>query len=133
MRRSCSRSPIGPGPKFVDAWQTGEWEGAATDFTLPLWPLKAIIVFGATTTGLQFVRLALRDVLVLVTGVPQDETAPKDAPGRLAIDHRHGTWNFADRHAGHEFRRDVQSPNRYDLGRRHVADDSIPVSILRLR
>lgn len=67
-------------PKFVKAWNTGEWEGAATDVMLPLWPLKAIIVFGASATALQFVRLAVRDIAVLVTGIPQDENAPKDAP-----------------------------------------------------
>jgi TRAP-type C4-dicarboxylate transport system permease large subunit/TRAP-type mannitol/chloroaromatic compound transport system permease small subunit len=67
-------------PKLVSAWETGEWEGAATDVMLPLWPLKAIIVFGATTTSLQFIRLAVRDLSVLVTGVPQDESAAKDAP-----------------------------------------------------
>ena len=47
---------------------------------LPLWPLKAIIVFGASATAIQFLLMALRDAAVLVTGVPQDETAPADAP-----------------------------------------------------
>ena len=73
-------------PKFVSAWETGEWEGAATDVMLPLWPIKAIIVFGAASTSLQFIRLALRDAAALVTGVPQDETADRAAPvGLLPI------------------------------------------------
>ncbi len=73
-------------PKLEKAWNTGEWEGAANDVVLLVWPLKAIIVFGASATALQFLRLAIRDVAVLVTGVPQDPSAPKDAPkGWMAI------------------------------------------------
>jgi TRAP-type mannitol/chloroaromatic compound transport system permease small subunit len=40
-------------PMFLEAWATGEFEGAEGDFTAPVWPVKMIIVFGGLVAMLQ--------------------------------------------------------------------------------
>ncbi len=48
-------------PIFVRAVERGEFVGAVGDFTAPVWPVKAMILIGATTLALQFAaRIARR-------------------------------------------------------------------------
>jgi len=67
-------------PIFEKAWNTDSYLGNRGDFILPDWPFKLLIVIGATTTAIQYVRLAVlntRAVLGLPTSgldVPELET-----------------------------------------------------------
>ena len=40
-------------PIFAEAWNIGEFEGAEGDFTVPVWPVKLIIVIGCLVASLQ--------------------------------------------------------------------------------
>lgn len=56
---------IGAWPKWLAAWREGYYVGVIDVFTFPEWPVLFIIFFGCGLTGLQFVLLALRNVLAL--------------------------------------------------------------------
>jgi TRAP-type mannitol/chloroaromatic compound transport system permease small subunit len=56
---------LGAWPKLLTAWREGFYVGVIGVFTFPEWPLYLIILIGCTLTGLQFVTLALRDLLKL--------------------------------------------------------------------
>lgn len=45
--------------QFLDVARVGEYVGAVGDFTVPLWPVRLLIVFGLGLTALTFAILAL--------------------------------------------------------------------------
>ena len=49
-------------PIFDQAWKEKTYVGAEGDFTLPVWPLKLIILIGSAACLLLFMRFAVRDV-----------------------------------------------------------------------
>lgn len=49
-------------PSLVESWQTGEYLGAIGDFQAWLWPMRAIICFGAACTAITFSLLAIDDL-----------------------------------------------------------------------
>lgn len=53
----------GAWPKWLAAWREGYYVGVIDVFTFPEWPVLFIIFFGCGLTGLQFVLLAVGDVL----------------------------------------------------------------------
>ena len=67
-------------PLLESAYLSGEFVGHEDEVIFLVWPLKAVIVLGALATAIQFVIFAARDVTVLITGVPQDPKASKNAP-----------------------------------------------------
>ena len=52
-------------PFFLKAWRLNSYDGTDGEFTLPEWPVKAVIVIGATVCVLQFLRHLLRDINAL--------------------------------------------------------------------
>jgi TRAP-type mannitol/chloroaromatic compound transport system permease small subunit len=57
---------IGAWPKWLAAWRSGYYVGVIDVFTFPEWPLLFVIFFGCGLTGLQFILLAIRDLLVVL-------------------------------------------------------------------
>ena len=53
----------GAWPKWLAAWREGYYVGVIDVFTFPEWPVLFIIFFGCGLTGLQFVLLAVANVL----------------------------------------------------------------------
>jgi len=49
-------------PFLMKAWRLGTYDGTDGEFTLPEWPVKAVIVVGATVCVVQFFRHFLRDI-----------------------------------------------------------------------
>jgi len=49
-------------PLFSKAWRRGTYAGLEGDFTLPIWPIKLLIVVGAAVIMVQFLRLVRRDI-----------------------------------------------------------------------
>ncbi len=49
-------------PFFLKAWRLNSYDGTDGEFTLPEWPVKAVIVIGAIVCALQFFRHLLRDI-----------------------------------------------------------------------
>jgi len=49
-------------PLLEKAWRLGTYDGTDGEFTLPEWPVKFIIVLGATVCSLQFLRLLWKDI-----------------------------------------------------------------------
>jgi len=54
---------IGAWPKWLAAWRSDYYIGVIDVFTFPEWPVLFIIFFGCGLTGLQFVLLAVGNVL----------------------------------------------------------------------
>lgn len=54
---------IGAWPKWIAAWREGYYVGVIDVFTFPEWPLQLIIFVGCGLTGLQFVLLAIGNLL----------------------------------------------------------------------
>jgi TRAP-type mannitol/chloroaromatic compound transport system permease small subunit len=46
-------------PQFLDVARVGEYVGALGDFTVPLWPVRLLIVLGLGLTALTFAFMAL--------------------------------------------------------------------------
>lgn len=77
---------IGTYPLLEKTWATGEWVGTDTDVSFVIWPLKAIIVLGASLTAIQFLILASRDLFVIATGAKLEPgTAADSAKGWRSI------------------------------------------------
>lgn len=58
-------------PIFIRAWERSEFIGAAGDFTAPVWPVKLMILIGASLLALQFLaRIARRYLTEKVEDVP---------------------------------------------------------------
>jgi TRAP-type mannitol/chloroaromatic compound transport system permease small subunit len=53
----------GAWPKLVAAWHEGFYVGVIGVFTFPEWPLYLIILIGCALTGLQFLALAIGELL----------------------------------------------------------------------
>ena len=53
----------GAWPKFLTAWREGYYVGVIDVFTFPEWPLLLIIFLGCGLTGLQFILLAVGNLL----------------------------------------------------------------------
>ena len=59
---------VGSIPRFIDAWERGYYSGIKGIFVVPVWPVRLILVIGATTVVLVFLGLvkkhlnALRDL-----------------------------------------------------------------------
>jgi len=51
-------------PSFVEAWEEGDYVGAAGVFTAPKWPIYLIVTVCTALTALQFLRHTIRDVAV---------------------------------------------------------------------
>lgn len=49
-------------PELRRAWALGDYFGALGDFTVPLWPVRLIMVVGTGLTALTFLFLALEDL-----------------------------------------------------------------------
>ncbi|MEP5154579.1 TRAP transporter small permease subunit [Planktotalea sp.] len=47
-------------PIFIRAWERSEFIGAVGDFTAPVWPVKLMILIGASLLTLQFLARILR-------------------------------------------------------------------------
>ncbi|MFN3938102.1 MAG: TRAP transporter small permease subunit [Gemmobacter sp.] len=47
-------------PILTRAWSTGQFTGAIGDFTMPVWPVKAIIILGSSVLIAQFAARILR-------------------------------------------------------------------------
>ena len=56
---------IGAWPKVLAAWRSGFYVGVIDVFTFPEWPLLFTIFFGCALLGLQFIQLAIGNVLSL--------------------------------------------------------------------
>jgi TRAP-type mannitol/chloroaromatic compound transport system permease small subunit len=56
---------IGAWPKWLAAWRSDYYVGAIGVFTFPEWPLLLVIFIGCGLTGLQFVMLAIGNLLSL--------------------------------------------------------------------
>jgi TRAP-type mannitol/chloroaromatic compound transport system permease small subunit len=62
----------GAWPKFVAAWRSGYYVGVIDVFSFPEWPLLLIIFVGCGLIGLQFVLLALRNLLAMFGAAPAE-------------------------------------------------------------
>lgn len=51
-------------PELKRAWALGDYFGALGDFTVPLWPVRLIMVAGTGLTALTFLLLAYEDLRV---------------------------------------------------------------------
>jgi len=49
-------------PFMLKAWRLNSYDGTDGEFTLPEWPVKAVIVVGAIVCAIQFLRHLLRDI-----------------------------------------------------------------------
>jgi tripartite ATP-independent transporter DctM subunit len=58
----------GSWPDLVGAWRTSEFAGVEGIFTIPVWPIKVIIVAGATIAGIELVRQLVRSSAKLDRG-----------------------------------------------------------------
>jgi hypothetical protein len=67
---------IGAWPKWLAAWREGYYVGVIDVFAFPEWPLLFIIFFGCGLTGLQFVLLAVCNLLSIYGVVPPRQNAP---------------------------------------------------------
>lgn len=63
----------GAWPKFITAWKEDYYVGVIGVFTFPEWPLLLIIFLGCGLLGLQFVMLAIGNILKLCSAAPQGE------------------------------------------------------------
>ncbi len=63
-------------PSFVEAWQEGDYVGAAGVFTAPKWPIYLIVTICSALTALQFARHVIRDITVVLGRMP-----PPPLPG----------------------------------------------------
>ena len=52
-------------PRFIDAWERGYYSGNKGIFVVPVWPVRLIIVIGATTVVLVFAGLVWRHLVAL--------------------------------------------------------------------
>ncbi len=52
-------------PLFGKAWESQSYLGTAGDFTVPEWPVKAMILLGAAVCGIQFLLHFRRDLRIL--------------------------------------------------------------------
>lgn len=52
-------------PYLTKAWELGTYDGTAGEFTIPEWPVKAVIVIGSALCVIQFARNALNDLAFL--------------------------------------------------------------------
>ena len=69
----------GAWPKFLAAWRSGYYVGVIEVFSFPEWPLLLVIFIGCALTGLQFVLLAIGNLLK-VFGVAPLVTEPHSEP-----------------------------------------------------
>src|SRR5688572_3323543 len=51
---------FGSWPDLVSAWQTNEFAGVEGIFTVPVWPIKLLIVAGSALAGVELVRQLFR-------------------------------------------------------------------------
>jgi len=49
-------------PELRRAWELGDYHGALGDFTVPLWPVRLIMVVGCALTALTYLFLAAADL-----------------------------------------------------------------------
>jgi TRAP-type mannitol/chloroaromatic compound transport system permease small subunit len=61
---------LGNWPKLLAAWQENFYVGVIGVFTFPEWPLLLIIFVGVGLTGLQFVLLAIGNLLTIGGAAP---------------------------------------------------------------
>lgn len=57
---------VGGIPRFIDAWERGYFAGNKGIFTLPVWPVRLILVIGAATVVFVFLGLAWRHLAALM-------------------------------------------------------------------
>jgi TRAP-type mannitol/chloroaromatic compound transport system permease small subunit len=51
---------IGSVPRLIEAWERGYFLGNEGLFTVPIWPIRLILVIGCTVVSIQFLILAAR-------------------------------------------------------------------------
>ncbi len=56
------------GPLFVKSWVRGTYQGTIGDFTAPIWPVKLIILIGATALLVQLILFAVGSLFGLLRG-----------------------------------------------------------------
>ena len=61
---------VGAWPKFLATWREGYYVGVIDVFTFPEWPLLLVIFVGCGLTGLQFVLLAVGNLLSISGRAP---------------------------------------------------------------
>lgn len=66
----------GAWPKFLAAWESGYYVGVIDVFTFPEWPLLLVIFLGCGLTGLQFLLLAIDNLLILCGARPLKPAEP---------------------------------------------------------
>lgn len=59
-------------PELLTAWQRNRFHGTRGVFTLPLWPFIAIVLTGTVFATVQFLLIALRHLIAVVTGEDPD-------------------------------------------------------------
>ena len=72
----CVAIMIGAWPKWLAAWLEDFYVGVIGVFTFPEWPLLLIIFLGCGLTGLQFLLLAIDNLLILC-GAPTGRNGPR--------------------------------------------------------
>jgi TRAP-type C4-dicarboxylate transport system permease small subunit len=58
---ACSLIAYASVPLFLRAWRNEEFLGIEGVFTFPMWPMRAVVVLGATLAAVQYLLLALND------------------------------------------------------------------------
>ena len=56
---------VGGVPRLVDAWQRGYFAGNRGIFVVPVWPVRLVLVIGAATVVLVFLKLAWTHIRAL--------------------------------------------------------------------
>jgi TRAP-type mannitol/chloroaromatic compound transport system permease small subunit len=58
---ACGLIAYASAPPLVRAWRNAEFLGVEGVFTLPTWPMRAVVVLGAALAALQYLLLAAQD------------------------------------------------------------------------
>lgn len=58
---ACAVIAYATWPLLAKAWRDSEFLGVESVFTFPTWPMRAVVVLGATLAMLQYALLALQD------------------------------------------------------------------------
>jgi TRAP-type mannitol/chloroaromatic compound transport system permease small subunit len=52
-------------PRFIDAWERGYYAGNKGIFVVPVWPVRLILIIGASTVVLVFLGLVMKHIRAL--------------------------------------------------------------------
>ncbi len=68
-------------PDFLKAWNTGEFAGTPGAYKIPLWPFKLALIVGCSFSLVQFVKLSVQELTILIR---RDPDKPTDTASLLA-------------------------------------------------